>query len=55
MQGEEREVGSMKTMITSKAEVCTMGTPLDISMAKTRSIDLVASSEHPHLKEHRLE
>ena len=36
--GKEREVGSMMTVIAPKAEVRTMGAPLDMSVAEHSSI-----------------
>ena len=36
--GKEREVGSVKSAITPKAEVCTMGAPLDMSAVQHSSM-----------------
>ena len=36
--GKEREVGSMRSMITPKAGVCTMGAPLDMSTVQHSSM-----------------
>ena len=54
--GEEREVGSMKTTIVPKAEVCTMDAATGYEHGQAfkhgRSIDPGSPSECPHLKEH---
>ena len=56
--GKEREVGSVKTVIIPKTEVCTMGAPPGMNAATHSSMadPLIwgASSEHPHSKEHQL-